>query len=58
MQLMHITLISHSDVRRKFSWGVHSVAYDGHLYLVCAVCHVAIWCHNHVSKSTFWRSLL
>jgi len=25
-----------SGVRRKFSWGVDSVAYGGHLYLVCA----------------------
>jgi len=31
-----------SGVRRKFSWGVHSVAYGGHLYLVCAVCDVTI----------------
>jgi len=31
-----------SGVSRKFSWGVHSVAYGGHLYLVCAVCDVTI----------------
>jgi len=31
-----------SDVRRKFSWGLHSVAYGGHLYLVCAVFDVTI----------------
>jgi len=47
-----------SGVRRKFSWGFHSVAYGGHLYLVCAVCDVTIWRHIRVSKPTFWRSLL
>jgi len=32
-----------SSVRRKFSWGVfHSVAYGGHLYLVCALCDATI----------------
>ena len=41
-----------------FMGGVHSVAYGGHLYLVCAVCDVAIWRHIHVFKSMFWRSLL
>jgi len=46
-------------LHRKFSWeGVHSVAYGGHLYLVCAVCDVTIWRHIHVSKPTFWQSLL
>ena len=29
-----------SGVRRKSSWGDHSVAYGGHLYLACAVCDV------------------
>jgi len=49
----------HSGVRRKFSWGgFHSVAYGGHLYLVCAVWDVTIWRHIHVSKPTFWRSFL
>jgi len=38
--------------------GGHSVAYGGHLYLVCPVCDVTIWRHAHVSKPTFWRSLL
>ena len=47
-----------SSVQRKFSWGVHSVAYGGHLYLVCAVCDSTIWRDIHVSKPTFWRSLL
>jgi len=47
--------VSLSGVRRKFSWGgFHSVAYGGHLYLVCAICNVTIWRHIHVSK----RSLL
>jgi len=45
---------SPSCVRRKFSWGVHSVAYGDHLYLVCAICDVTIWRHVHVSKPTFW----
>jgi len=48
-----------SDVRRNFSWGgLHSVAYDGHFHLVCALSDVIIWRHIHVSKPTFWRSLL
>jgi len=37
---------------------VHSVAYGGHLHLVCAVYDVTVWRHIHVSKPTFWRSLL
>jgi len=48
-----------SGVRRKLSRRrFHSVAYGGHLYLVCAVCDVTIWRHIHVYKPTFWRSLL
>ena len=48
-----------NGVRRKFSWGgVHSVAYGGHLYLVCALCDVTTGRHIHVSKPTFWRRLL
>jgi len=44
-----------SGVRRKFSWGgFHSVAYGGHLCLVCAVCDVTSWHDIHVFK----RSLL
>jgi len=42
----------------NFHGGVHSVAYDCHLYLVCAVCDVTILRHVHVSTPTFWRSLL
>jgi len=42
-----------SGVRRKFSWGFHSVAHGGHLHVVCAVCDVTIWCHIHVSKPRF-----
>ena len=34
------------------------MAYGGHLYLVCALCDGTIWCHIHVSKPTFWLSLL
>jgi len=55
-----------SEVMLHFQWrtqkifmrGFHSVAYGGHLYLVCALCDVTIWRHIHVSKPTFWRSLL
>jgi len=48
-----------SGVGRKFSWqGFHSVAYGGHLFVVCSLCDVTIWHHIHVSKPTFWRSLL
>jgi len=42
----------------NFHGGVHSVAYGGHLYLVCTVYDVTIWCHAHVSKPTFCRSFL
>ena len=38
--------------------GFHSVAYGGHLYLMCTVGDVTIWRHIHVSKPTFCRSLL
>jgi len=31
-----------SGVRRKFSWGGHSVAYGGHLFVVCTLCDVTI----------------
>jgi len=46
------------NFRGGFDSGFHSVAYDCHLYLVCAVGDVAISLHIHVSKPTFWRSLL
>jgi len=36
----------------------HSVTNGGHLYLVCAVCDVTIWHYGHVSKPSFWRTLL
>jgi len=42
----------------NFHGGVRSGSYGGHLYLVCALCDVTIWRHFHVSKPTFWRSLL
>ena len=61
--VMQLLLRVYSGVRRKFSWGFHSVAYGGRLYLVCAVCDVTIRRHIHVSKPTFcevcwpqWRS--
>jgi len=38
--------------------GVGSRLYGGYLFLVCTVCDVTIWRHFHVSKPTFWRSLL
>ena len=41
--------------------GVHSVAYDGHLYLVCAACDVTFWRHIHVSEQRFsevcWQNM-
>jgi len=43
-----------SGIRRKFSWGVHPVAYGGNLYLLCALRDVTIRRHIHVSKQTFW----
>jgi len=44
---------------QKIFMGIfHSVAYGGHLYLVCTVCAVKICRHSHVSKPTFWRNLL
>jgi len=42
----------------NFYGGVLSMAYGGHLYLVCAVWDVTIWRHIYVSKTTFWRSSL
>jgi len=42
----------------NFREGFHSVAYGGHLFVVCRLCDVTIWSHIHVSKPTFWRSLL
>ena len=36
-----------------FMGGVHSLAYGGHLYLVCVVCDVTIWRHIDFSKPTF-----
>ena len=48
-----------SSVRRKFSWGgFGSRSYGGYLFSVWTVCDVTIWRHFHVSKPTFWRSLL
>jgi len=48
-----------SGLRRKFSWGgFHSVAYGGHFHLVCGLCDVTILRHLHVSRPTFWRSVL
>jgi len=36
-------VVGFSGVRRNLSWGgVHSLAYGGHLYLVCAFCDVKI----------------
>jgi len=55
---MQLLLRVYSGVRRKFSWGFHSVACGVHLYLVYAVSDVTIWRHIYVSKPTFWRSLL
>jgi len=35
-----------------------SVAYGGHLYLMCVVCDVTVRRHIHVYKLTFGRSML
>jgi len=56
---MEILVGGLSGVRRKiFMGGIHSVAYGGHLFMVCVLCDVTIWRHFHVSKPMFWRSLL
>jgi len=57
-----------NTVSTSYSWAVAyaenfhgrfgSRSYGGYLYLVCTVCDVTIWRHFHVSKPTFWRSLL
>jgi len=44
--------------QKIFIGGFGSRSYGGHLHLVCAVCDVTIGRHFHVSKPTFWRSLL
>jgi len=57
--LLDINMHTASGVHRKFLWVVfHSLACGGHLYLVCARCDVTNWRHIHVSKPTFWRTLL
>jgi len=59
MTLKPKTAKSTSGVRKKISWrAFRSGSCGGQLYLVCAVCDVTIWRHFHVSKPTFWRSLL
>jgi len=45
---------THKILMRVF----YSLAYGGHLYLVCAVSDVTIWRHIHLSKPTFCQSLL
>jgi len=42
----------------KISWGFSFSGTWWSFVLVCAVCDVTIWRHIHVSKPTFWRSLL
>jgi len=37
----------------NFHGGFYSVAFGGHLYLVCAVCGVTILRHSHVSNQRF-----
>jgi len=44
--------------QKIFMGGFHSVAYGGYLFLVCGLCDVTSWRYIHVSKPTFWRSLL
>jgi len=53
--LLRVCTVEYAETfRGEFHW----VAYCAHLYLVCAVCDVTISRHIHVSKPTFWRSLL
>jgi len=51
-------LIRAAAYAENFHGGFHTVAYGGHLQLVCALCDVIIWRHIHVSKPTFWRIFL
>jgi len=44
--------------QKIFMGGFRSVAYGGRLFVVCVLCDVTIWRYIHVSKPTFWRSLL
>jgi len=53
VSFLHWSVVFVSGVRRKFSWGFHSVVHGGHFYLVCAVCDVTTWRHIHVFKRSF-----
>jgi len=44
--------------QKIFIGGFHSVAYGGHLYLMCVVCDITIWRRINVCKSKLGRSLL
>jgi len=55
MRFRHCSSVAYAE---NFHGGFLSVAYGGHLHLLFALCDVTIWCHIHLSKTTFWRSLL
>jgi len=49
-------MFTNSGVRRKFPWGV---SVGGHMVVNHIWCALFVtWHHFHVSKQTFWRSLL
>ena len=55
------TAIVKQNRKRPVAYAVHGVSFSdicGHFHLMWAVCDVTIWRHVHVSKPTFWRSLL
>ena len=57
--MSHKTTVDAVAYVENFNEGVFlSLAYGGNLHFVFSVCDVTIWRHIHVSKLTFWRSLL
>jgi len=60
------TLLSQPDETMGDSWhwltekifmgGFYSLAYGGHLYLVCAVCGVTIWRDIMFSSEVCWHN--
>jgi len=53
----HILILYLSGVHRNFPWGVHSVAYGGHLYLVCYVCDVIVMFPNQRFGEVCWHNM-
>ena len=52
-QLQLVRATTQWRTQKIFVGEVHSVAYGGHLYLMCTVCDVTIWRHIHVCTPTF-----